>query len=565
VFYLAYLRSELLRRRGRTILTLLGLALGIALVIAITALSRGLDHAQKQALDPLGSIGTDLTVTRSAQTDTGGGSFGGGRGGDRDLLAANSSVLTDLSKLGKPGQHFVHDFFLPGTQLTFPASQTRRIAKLDHVTSVSDGLVLIAEHEEGTVPKIVATLKAGGQTFDIRRKITPPTAAEQAKITACLAKLRTNQGGNGNTAPVTPGAGGFGQPGGSGGEGGFGFRRGAFGQCLPARFRQLRTTFRSPVQTLRQVLDPPQTNIKTEPYTIGGVDPSKPDIALVTPAQVTRGRYLTSASGREALVAPSYAARHGLKVGSTLTLNGKAFRVVGIVQPPLGGQTADVYLPLSQLQKLAGQKGLANIALVRADSSSAVGSVQKEIRASLTGSQVASSQQVADRISGSLVDAKSLSDKLGLVLAIVAAAAAFLLAGLLTLASVSKRVRELGTLKALGWTQRLVVRQVVGESLAQGLLGGILGIGLGLLAAMVIDAFGPTLTASSTTGGGGALFGLGQAARTATRQISLNAPISSTLLLIGFGLALLGGLLAGAAGALRAARLRPADALRQVE
>ena len=86
----------------------------------------------------------------------------------------------------------------------------------------------------------------------------------------------------------------------------------------------------------------PQTNIKTEPYTIGGVDPSKPDIALVTPAQVTRGRYFTSGSGREALVAPSYAAKHGLKVGSTLTLNGKAFRVVGIVQPPLGGQTADV-------------------------------------------------------------------------------------------------------------------------------------------------------------------------------------------------------------------------------
>src|SRR6266568_4649290 len=159
MFFLSYVRNELLRRRARTILTLLGLGLGVALVVAISAVSRGLDHAQKTALDPLAGIGTDLTVTRAAQTDNtgfGGGPFGGGGGGNRDLLAANSSVITDLSKLGKPGQHFVHDFFLPGTQLTFPTKQAKQISKLNGVAAVSQGLVLIAEHQEGTVPKIVA-------------------------------------------------------------------------------------------------------------------------------------------------------------------------------------------------------------------------------------------------------------------------------------------------------------------------------------------------------------------------------------------------------------------------
>jgi hypothetical protein len=32
VFYVTYLRNELLRRKGRTILTVLGLAVGVALV-----------------------------------------------------------------------------------------------------------------------------------------------------------------------------------------------------------------------------------------------------------------------------------------------------------------------------------------------------------------------------------------------------------------------------------------------------------------------------------------------------------------------------------------------------
>ena len=96
-----------------------------------------------------------------------------------------------------------------------------------------------------------------------------------------------------------------------------------------------------------------------------------------------------------------------------------------------------------------------------------------EIKRALPEAQVASSKEIAGQISGSLVDASNLSHNLGLVLSIVAAAAAFLLAALLALSSVGKRVRELGTLKALGWTQRMVVRQITGESLAQGILGGL--------------------------------------------------------------------------------------------
>jgi len=289
----------------------------------------------------------------------------------------------------------------------------------------------------------------------------------------------------------------------------------------------------------------------------------------VTPAQLTHGRFLARAGGLEALVSAAYAKRHSLKLNSTLDLNGTKFRIVGLVRPPLGGQTADVYIPLAQLQKLAGQAGLANVVLVSAASSSEVTKVQNEIKASLgSGAQVASAKDVASSINGSLVDAANLSHNLGVVLAIIAAVAAFLLAALLTLSSIGKRVRELGTLKALGWSQRLVVRQVLGECLATGVAGGILGVVLGVLAALAVGAFGPSLSASSTTGGAGAndVLGLGQAlSRTASTSVSLTAPLSLSLLAFGFALALMGGLIAGGAGALRAARLRPADALRNVE
>ena len=552
MFYLRYLRAELLRRRGRTILTLLGLAVGVGLVIAISSLSQGLDEAQSATLDPLAGIGTDLTVTRTAQEEAGGGPFGGG--GQRDVVEANQAVITDLSKLGKAGTQFVHDFFLPGTQLTFTQAQANAIAGLEGVAAISAGLTLQAVHQEGKVPKIVASIQTGGDRINVDRAIAPPTAAEQTKIEACLKEL-------GIEAPTPGGARGA-NPSGGGLGGERAANPGAFAKCLPERMQRFRATITTPRETLQQVLDPPQTDIKSESYTIGGVQLGDPTMGLVTAAQVSTGRFLSG--GREALVSATYAGRKGLKVGSKLNLNGTKFTVVGLVNPPLGGQGVDVYLPLAQLQKLSDQKNLVNVVLVRADDGDSVAAVEERIQTSYAQAEVASAKQVAGTISGSLVDAANLSHSLGLALSIVAAVAAFLLAALLALSSVGKRVRELGTLKALGWTQWKVVRQVAGESLAQGVLGGVLGVALGVGVALLVGVFGPTLTASSTTGGG-SIFGVEQAARTTSEAVSLSAPIGITILLAGFGLALVGGLLAGAAGALRAARLRPADALRTVE
>ena len=129
-------------------------------------------------------------------------------------------------------------------------------------------------------------------------------------------------------------------------------------------------------------------------------------------------------------------------------------------------------------------------------------------------------------------------------------------------------MRELGTLKALGWTQRLVVRQVVGESLAQGIARRPRSASCSASSARAaIGAFGPTLTATSTTGGGAGAFGLGALTARTVTDTGLARPRRSRrrCSLLGFLLALVGGLIAGAAGAFRAARLRPADALRTVE
>jgi ABC-type antimicrobial peptide transport system permease subunit len=138
-------------------------------------------------------------------------------------------------------------------------------------------------------------------------------------------------------------------------------------------------------------------------------------------------------------------------------------------------------------------------------------------------------------------------------------------------------VREFGTLKALGWRGRRVAGQVVGEALVQGVAGGALGAILGVLGAFAVSRVVPTLAATIRPvaanlpggfGGGGGFtraFGGGPQAATRTVAVHLSTPINFDLLALAIGLAILGGLMAGLAGGLRAARLRPAEAMRRVE
>jgi predicted lysophospholipase L1 biosynthesis ABC-type transport system permease subunit len=62
--------------------------------------------------------------------------------------------------------------------------------------------------------------------------------------------------------------------------------------------------------------------------------------------------------------------------------------------------------------------------------------------------------------------------------AIATLAAAFALAALLTLAAMLRRVREFGTLKALGWRASRITTQVLTESAAIGVVGALAGLGL---------------------------------------------------------------------------------------
>ncbi|MEV8537664.1 ABC transporter permease [Streptomyces sp. NPDC051572] len=320
-------------------------------------------------------------------------------------------------------------------------------------------------------------------------------------------------------------------------------------------------------------------NFNINSYSVYGTDVTKPALGPLTSSKITSGRTFTTAEANSKVVVAdsAYAKEKKLKVGSTVTIKSVKYKVIGIATATSGDAAANLYVPLTQAQTLSGDKNKVTTIYVKATDSKQISTVKKTITSNVTGTTVTTSADLADTVSGSLSTASSLATSVGKWLSIAVLIAAFLVAGLLTSSAVSRRVREFGTLKALGWKSGRVTRQVVGEAIVNGLVGGVLGIALGLAGAYVVTAISPTLSASLGStgggggggaggpGGGGGGFGGGRQAAAKTLDVALTAPVDGTTIALAVGLAVAGGLIAGAFGGWRASRLRPADALRRVE
>lgn len=331
-------------------------------------------------------------------------------------------------------------------------------------------------------------------------------------------------------------------------------------------------------------------------FTVLGVDPSTSDIGPLSATELRDGRAFAAAdaSAKVALVDESYASTAELKLGDTLSVGGTKVKIVGIIAAT--GDEADtaanVYLPIGTARTLADLDDVVTSVYVAADSADGITAVQSEIEQALPDATVSSQADLAAQVSGSLSSAASLISNLGTWLSVIVLVVALAIAMLLTGSGVSRRTREFGTLKAIGWSNGRVVSQLAGESTVQALIGGVVGLALGLGAIGVINAMGLTIGGSAegagsgaggfgpgsggTPGvgdaaggmaggmpGGGAGGGFGRFAAQAS-EVVLHAPVTLWVVVAAIGLSLLGGLLAGSFGAWRAARLSPVEALRAV-
>ncbi len=140
--FLTYLGRELRRRARQASIIALGLALGIGLVITVTALSSGVKNAQGEVLHSLYGQDTDITVSKTPTLGSGGpggfsfrGAFGGGTG---TRPKAGTKVAVDT---------------LSGNTLgPLADSDVTAVSKLSNVAAVAGGLTLNDTKVSFTIP-----------------------------------------------------------------------------------------------------------------------------------------------------------------------------------------------------------------------------------------------------------------------------------------------------------------------------------------------------------------------------------------------------------------------------
>ena len=221
------------------------------------------------------------------------------------------------------------------------------------------------------------------------------------------------------------------------------------------------------------------------PLEIVGVDPVNEPSTDVFVRRVRQGRYL-EAGEREAIVVGEIVAdRLGVEVedeilASTVGQGGDIenamFRIVGIVTSGSAEIDANIaQVPLPDLEQLTGLTGAGEVTLVLADwraTDAARGWLAPRVA---IGDRVLTWGEISPEFKGHMEQDKATSRFVSAIILLI------VLLGVASaqLASVLERRREFAVLSALGMNRWHVVWLVLQESLALGIAGALVGLGLG--------------------------------------------------------------------------------------
>ena len=206
---------------------------------------------------------------------------------------------------------------------------------------------------------------------------------------------------------------------------------------------------------------------------------------------VTQGRFLEEGK-TEALIELSYARQFNIKVGDTISVAKNSYPVVGMIDASRAAKiaVANVYLPLAETQRLAAdspqvqsvslfQRADVNLLFIKADQDK-IASLVLALPNIVDKKATIGTPDSFLKLLGNLF---ALSGKFTIAASLIAIIVAVLITFKTMAGNITERAREIGVLKAVGWTNRNVVTQLLSESVIQCFLAGLLGLAIALIVA----------------------------------------------------------------------------------
>lgn len=270
-------------------------------------------------------------------------------------------------------------------------------------------------------------------------------------------------------------------------------------------------------------------SIENNFLTIGSIDPSDSNSGTKS---IINGRNVENNSDNEIIVGKLASKTLNKTVNDEINIKNDKFRIVGIFESGNSQKDNSIYALYNTLQKITDDKGKLSILEVYLKKGENVKEVTEAIE-----------NRYGDNITPitSISDVKRLDDAMNILNSATWAISllAIFIGGIgiinTMMMAVFERIRELGVLKAVGWSKRKILTMILGESIVITVSSAILGSIIGITIVELL----------STTGLGG-----------------LKPVFTPMIFIQGFAVAIIVGLIGGLYPALKASRLSPTEALR---
>ena len=190
---------------------------------------------------------------------------------------------------------------------------------------------------------------------------------------------------------------------------------------------------------------------------------------------------------KEVVVGPSLAKQYNLTVGSKIEMENTNLTVAGIIDTRSALLSRSIILPLQLAQSLyyGHTMWIGNMIVVQPEEEGIQEQVSNRIEEEIEGLEALTTHERHEIIEPLLHDIETWTLGLSSVLYLLS----MILVTMVAMMNVSERRRDFATLDAIGAPKSEIFRMVITETMLIGLLGGLAGILLGSIAAILIASF----------------------------------------------------------------------------
>lgn len=200
------------------------------------------------------------------------------------------------------------------------------------------------------------------------------------------------------------------------------------------------------------------------------------------PPSLLDGRVMGEGAADEILLGKRAADDLDAATGETVTIEDRQFKVVGVYQTGRLFEDGGAYAPLAVVQEIAGKSGVVSAVFITTEQ----GADKRELAASIEESfpNLVTVAEVDDY--GKVDQGVRMIDAANLAISVLAVGIGAIGVMNTMVMSVLERTREIGILRAVGWSASRILRMIMGESLILCLIAAVAGTALGVLATRAI-------------------------------------------------------------------------------